>query len=443
MDVRKSARVHVPFGYRALLFTMLLVALTLSAIGATALATDDIGTVHLAANESNPVFPDTGDDQPTQPDNAFIYLPLLANTPSVFSNPHPARDSVRQSVNSYLTWDLDESLFPAKSYTILFNKHALTNDVVLVQGIERSQYSPGITFEPNTLYEWQIVAYDGNGNEARSPIWRFRTDYLSGEPEPDAMVYIPEGEFYMGCDATIAPSTCVPGHGPLHAVWISGFQMDKYEVSNREYQRCVAAGVCGQPRRFGSEVTDYYYNNPAYANYPVLYVSKINGDEYCNWQGKRLPTEAEWEKAARGAIDTRSWPWGEEPFDCTRGNLSQNRCGVGTQPVSSNLPGQSPYGVINMTGNAYEWTADRNGDFYPNSPYVNPLNSRGGYTHVIRGGAYTKSSWFYGTTYHRQFAHHGDPGTFNDAPFFRSYIVGFRCVLPDDPNAPFNGDRPQ
>jgi len=435
-------QVRLSPGWRAFLLAVLLVVITSFAISPAALATGEVGAERAPAGELNPAVPDTDDGQPTQPGGGVIFLPLLTNTPPPFSNPHPANGSVRQSVNSYLTWDLDESLFPAKHYTILFNKHALEHDVVLVAGIEKRQYSPGITFEPNTVYEWQVIAYDARGKEMRSPTWRFSTDYFPEEPELDAMVYVPEGEFQMGCDPALAPAGCGPGNGSLHAVWISGFQMDKYEVSNREYQRCVAAGVCGRPRKFGSETTEYYYNNPAYADHPVLYVSKINGDEYCKWEGKRLPTEAEWEKAARGAIDTRTWPWGEAPFDCTRGNLSQNLCAYGTQSVVSNLAGQSPYGVINMTGNAYEWTADRDGGPYPNLPYVNPANLNGGYTHVIRGGAYTKSDWFYGTTYHRQFAHHGDPGFSNDAPYFRSFIVGFRCVLPDDPDAPFNGDQP-
>lgn len=190
----------------------------------------------------------------------------------------------------------------------------------------------------------------------------------------------------MGCvgvgdESGLVPEpTCFAYAVPQHEVTLDGYYIDQYEVTNRRYQACVAEGVCTLPRRVSSVTRNTYYDNPTYADYPVIQIRWAQAVEFCEWEGKRLPTEAEWEKAARGEEDTRNYPWGDDDPTCDHVNGriwdaeagNWNRSCVGdTSRVGSYPMGVSPYGVHDMAGNVHEYVNDWFGsDYYcagPNS----------------------------------------------------------------------------
>jgi formylglycine-generating enzyme required for sulfatase activity len=236
------------------------------------------------------------------------------------------------------------------------------------------------------------------------------------------MVYIPAGEFEMGgslediydqCHRIDQPfftpsageNACdgkYVGHEPVHTVYLNGFYIDKYEVSNEQYARCVTAGVCDIPtepadgKLFG---TQFYTQNP------VVYVTWYQADAYCRWRGARLPTEAEWEKAARG-VEGWIYPWGNSWPD--RGepvalNFCDRLC-PGDDAIESYEDGYSfiapavsylpnSYGLYNMLGNVWEWVSDYySATYYQFSPLENPQGPEIGEKRVVRGGSWRSLS---------------------------------------------------
>ena len=163
------------------------------------------------------------------------------------------------------------------------------------------------------------------------------------------MRFIPAGEFTMGSDDSSNLSS-----RPAHTVYIDAFYIDKYEVTNEMYSACEKAGICRAPKNPGSITRHTYYSNPNFANYPVLYVDWWMANDYCVWRDARLPTEAEWEKAARGT-DGRIYPWESQELDCFHANFAG--CEGDTTAVNDYEQGQSPYGVYGMSGNVWEWTS--------------------------------------------------------------------------------------
>jgi formylglycine-generating enzyme required for sulfatase activity len=162
------------------------------------------------------------------------------------------------------------------------------------------------------------------------------------------LLYVPARDFTMGSDY---------GGGvtkPVHIVTVDTFWIDQTEVTNKQYTSCVSAGVCLQPLEAKSPMRSSYYADPQFQNYPVIYVDWYMAKAYCEWAGRRLPTEAEWEKAARGT-DGYIYPWGNNaPNDTLLNYNSPNR---DTTEVGKYPDGQSPYGAYDMAGNVWEWVS--------------------------------------------------------------------------------------
>ena len=259
------------------------------------------------------------------------------------------------------------------------------------------------------------------------------------------MRLVPAGDFEMGSDADDALAECkkyrndcqrdwFTNEEPPHEVYLDAFYMDKYEVTNALYKACEEAGGCTPPQQTTSDTRSSYYGNSEFDNYPVIYVDWNQAQVYCEWRGTstgsdtHLPTEAQWEKAARGT-DARAYPWGDT-FDGTKVNFCDKNCPfdwadktvddgfADTAPVDSYESGQSPYGIYNLAGNVWEWTADWYSEtYYQSSPLKNPLGPDSGTSRVLRGGSWDNYDNSARSAYRYWFV-----------PSFTYGIIGFRCA---------------
>jgi formylglycine-generating enzyme required for sulfatase activity len=223
---------------------------------------------------------------------------------------------------------------------------------------------------------------------AQAPIVRATMEAMGLDPsaiiDGALLVFVPAGEFTMGSDDGNSDEQ------PAHTVYLDAFAIDRTEVTNAQYARCVQAGACRPPGSSSSYTRANYFADPRYADHPVIYVSWDDARAYCAWAGRRLPTEAEWEKAARGT-DGRTYPWGDE-WDASKANTSEAGPGD-TTPVGAYPQGASPYGALDMAGNVWEWVADWYGeDYYRESPGENPLGPASGTNRVVRGGSWATFS---------------------------------------------------
>ncbi|MFZ5910007.1 MAG: SUMF1/EgtB/PvdO family nonheme iron enzyme [Chloroflexota bacterium] len=229
------------------------------------------------------------------------------------------------------------------------------------------------------------------------------------------MALIPSGEFTMG-RSDLKPKDQQQNEKPAHAVFLKDYYIDKYEVTNGAYKICVQAGECKAPYSLNSSArTKGYYSNPDYANFPVIFVDWFMARDYCKWRGVRLPTEAEWEKAARSTND-KHFPWGGNTIVCAFAQYGA--CGKDTVEVGSHPDGISPYGVHDLSGNVWEWVSDwYQYDYYEISPREDPQGPASGIYRVARGGAWNSESIQLWVTYRNRFY-----------PNYNAYNLGFRCA---------------
>jgi len=226
------------------------------------------------------------------------------------------------------------------------------------------------------------------------------------------MVLVPEGSFYMGSEGENFPED----EKPRHEVYIRAFYMDRYEVTNRsfaEFLNKVIPDGGGEEKRkewvvirndletppranwFPTEIEfrdGKYIPLHGYEDYPVLTVSWYAANEYCRWAGERLPTEAEWEKAGRGGLKYRDFPWGNQIPTLESGVVFGRAWNDNTMPAPVNRVGNYPpngYGLYDMAGSVQEWCADwYMPDYYKSSPYRNPTGPVKGTLKVMRGGSW-------------------------------------------------------
>ncbi len=237
---------------------------------------------------------------------------------------------------------------------------------------------------------------------------KFKSAELGGTDTP--MVEIPAGEFMMGLDGMRA----LEDERPAHRVWLDAFAIDQYEVTTAQYAEFL---------RTGQQTPPWQWETVVFARHgdrPVIGVSWQDAEDYCRWKGKRLPTEAEWEKSARGA-DGRSYPWGNQVPTNQRANFALGArfsYDLVLAPVASHPQGRSSFGLHHMAGNAYEWVQDWYAiNYYEGSPDRNPTGPEQGQFKVVRGG-----SWSDLPKYLLAY------GRFKLPPDTRNSYTGFRCA---------------
>jgi formylglycine-generating enzyme required for sulfatase activity len=243
------------------------------------------------------------------------------------------------------------------------------------------------------------------------------------------LLYVPEGKFTMGTKTEDAVIECqkyrsdcqlysFKDQEPPHEVDLNAYWIGQTEVTNEMYAKCVDAGKCNPPN------STERFSNSSYADHPVFTISWFDAAAYCSWVGRRLPTEAEWEKAAswdESKQNKSMYPWGNS-IDCSfanyRDSILDNGCIGDTTPVRSYPSGISPYGAYNMAGNVLEWVADwYEATYYQSSDLSNPLGPDSGASRVIRGGGLADTEIGLFTTFRFPFP-----------PWVSNIYVGFRCA---------------
>jgi formylglycine-generating enzyme required for sulfatase activity len=257
---------------------------------------------------------------------------------------------------------------------------------------------------------------------------------LGSENDGMLLVYVPEGAFIMGDSVIEAMAVCqtyksncqrgwFTNEEPAHTVYLDAYWIDQTEVTNEMYARCIASGTCDPPVSSESATRQDYFGDPQYDDFPVIYVTWEDAGAYCSWAGRRLPTEAEWEKAASWDPQNQvkfTYPWGNSPNDCNLSNFPDGSkfCVGDTTAVDAYPDGKSPYGALDMIGNVWEWVSDWYAPrYYWSLPdgVRNPAGPSSGEYRVVRGGDFEADSY----------THAADRDFGEDGP---AYFLGFRCA---------------
>ena len=310
------------------------------------------------------------------------------------------------------------------------NETSIPTDIKIVTATE-IDLTPTVTLEAETA-----VAPESTATAENTPTPEPTKAPVAGETrvsDIDHMVqiFIPEGEITLGSSDKEAKITLEGGRAypevPINTVYLDSFWIDKYEVTNGQYALCVEAGDCNEPYTIISSTRPEYYGNPEYEDYPVIWVNWYMARNYCDWTGRRLVKEAEWERASRESFENK-YPWGNDPISGDKANFCDTNCPkswanpnfddgyADTAPVGSYPDGASPFGVMDMSGNVWEWT----GTLIMQYPYDlndgrEDLEAAG--ERAWRGGAWNDGYWWMRSS-----------TRYRSVPFYWNFNLGFRCA---------------
>ncbi|MEQ1563161.1 MAG: SUMF1/EgtB/PvdO family nonheme iron enzyme [Nitrospiraceae bacterium] len=259
-----------------------------------------------------------------------------------------------------------------------------------------------------TLTPFEAASPDSTDSSSPEPL--DSSQVSREEPVREEMISIPAGPFIRGTDSGGFDER------PQRTLVLDAFSIDRYEVTNFQYQQFVDATghrKSGPPSRYAKNMSKMRGMNQ-----PVVYVSWDDAETFCHWKGKRLPTEAEWEKAMRGT-DGRLWPWGnvEQPNGANWARV-QDGFEVAA-PVGAFLPDTSPYGVMDGAGNVMEWVSDWYAEtYFKEAPEQNPQSPEYGTFRALRGGGYATTGADIRITSRSKMVQD-----------FRDETIGFRCAV--------------
>lgn len=349
--------------------------------------------------------------------DGFIYYAIVGEQSGTFALNTIVNAEVAQA-DARVRADWVPHLYETNAKTTVIGR--LSPDVPL--RIIGEQADQALVQLPDGREGWTSLAAIERGETAVSP--PANTLYQSDGSDLSAWVYLPMGSyFYMGSDSFSAEFT-EEAEQPTHFVSLTPFWIQRTEVSNAAYAECVAAEACSEPTSLVSNTRLDYYTNAEFAEYPVIFVTQPQAQAYCEWVGERLPTEAEWEYAARYPTHTY-YTWGSAANTAVDNpDLANFGKTIGdTTPVYSHFAGITESGLFNMNGNVWEWTADWfDPDYYQNSPPENPTGPESGSEKVARGGSWSTSLEYISLT-----------NRFNRDPNQGYDNVGFRCVRRTSP----------
>jgi len=289
---------------------------------------------------------------------------------------------------------IDRSVFIALTLTLIIALSSCGTPTPLVIVVTATPLPPteAPTAQPTPMMAPVAVAGPQSGEKMK---------WIDGS----ILIYIPTAEFKMGDGSSVAPE---------HNVRLDAYWIQQTKVTNRMFAQCVSVGACAAPTQ---EIGGPVYSNPEFANHPVVGVTWDQAQAYCTWMQGRLPSEAEWEKTARGTAGNL-YPWGNDEPACDISNFGY--CSGRTSEVDAFENGASPYGVYDMAGNVFEWVGDWYSEtFYNEGPAVNPIGPESGQYRAVRGSSFET-----------------DPGQLTSAirhfgaQAYHARDLGFRCVVP-------------